>query len=165
MVAYLEGPGLPEGKPDVVSVETRAAHYEYPTPGFKPDFLILSAGSSIEFFNTSESKSSKPYGRSSRGRFDLTVAPGGRESVSFPKAGKIRVRDHTNTKSRLKVLVTPNDYFADASDSMFQIRDIPPGTYVLKVVVENPRLYVRERQVVARPGRPVEIDLSLQRRR
>ncbi len=165
IVAYLEGHGLPEGKPGVVSVETRASHHESPSQGFKPDFLVLSVGSSIKFLNTSKTKSSKPYDPSSQGRFDMAVSPGETESVSFCKAGKIRVRDHANLKSRLKVLVTPNDYFADASNNMFQIRNVPPGTYSLKVVVENPRLYVPERQVVVRPGRPIEVHLSLQRRR
>lgn len=105
---------------------------------FSPHILAVSAGTTVDFPN------SDPIFHNAFSNFDGKVfdiglyAPGTSRSVRFDRAGVVRVFCNIHPTMSALIAVLPSPYFATSrADGRYQIQNVPPGEYKLRVVHER----------------------------
>ena len=110
---------------------------------FKPDFLIVPAGSTIRFENHDD-EVHNIYSKAPENRFDTGAhLPHTVKTVTLKNPGAVPIRCRTHPAMHGMIFVTPSAFFsATDAQGRFEIRDLPPGRY--RVTAWHPRLSPEE---------------------
>jgi plastocyanin len=132
---------------------------------FSPEILPIVRGTVVEFPND-DGVFHNIFSLSRTRPFDLGVYGSGEtRSVSFPETGLVQVFCNIHPDMVASVLVLANPYFSvTGSDGRFEIRGVPPGTYVLRTWHRLAAETRREVVVTASSEVAVEIRLEEDRR-
>jgi plastocyanin len=111
---------------------------------FHPDFLIIPAGSTVDFENLDD-EIHNIHSVSSENRFDTGAhLPGRVKKITLKNPGAVSIRCRTHPTMRGTIFVTPSSYFSSTDASgRFEIRDVPQGPY--RIEAWHPRLSSEER--------------------
>jgi plastocyanin len=95
-----------------------------------PHITVIQVGTTVEFPNSDEVYHNL-FSLSPTRKFDLGRYGGGQSrSVTFERTGEVQIYCDIHPSMNGVVLVLPNSYFAEVhADGMYQITDIPEGTY------------------------------------
>lgn len=123
---------------------------------FRPDFLVVPAGTTIQFENNDDEIHSI-YSKAANNRFDTGAhLPGTVKDVVLKNPGVVPLRCHTHQNMRGLIYVSPSPYFSVTDDEgRFEIQKIPAGAY--RIDVWHPRLTAEES---AKGEQPLEVSLS-----
>jgi plastocyanin len=127
---------------------------------FHPRVLPVQSGTTVDFPNLDDLYHNV-FSFSSTKKFDLGRYPSGEsKSVTFDKAGLVKIYCEIHEHMRGFVLVLQNPYFATTDEKgAYSIKNIPPGRYMLKVWQEDSKEMNRE--VVVESGKPLRADFEL----
>ena len=105
---------------------------------FLPHVLAIVKGSKVKF-NNSDPFFHNVFSSSRIKMFNVSQEKKGDISeLVFEKAGLIPIRCHIHANMKAYIVVLPNPYFAVTTEKgQFQIGDVPPGTYTMKVWSEK----------------------------
>ncbi len=145
--AMLEGTATMRGRPaaDAVvyledshpSVLTAPAHVvmDQKNLAFAPHVLPVVRGTIIEFTNSDDVQHNVFSPSAIAGKFNLgTYGPGATRSVTLSQPGDVRVLCNIHMEMEAHILVLDSPYFsAVAEDGSYRIRDVPAGTYAMRV--------------------------------
>jgi plastocyanin len=120
---------------------------------FKPDFLVVPAGTTIRFENHDD-EIHNIYSKSGADRFDTGAhLPGTTKKVTLKEPGAVPLRCRTHQNMRGLIFVSPSPYFAVTDDrGQFEILNVPYGSY--RIEAWHPRLTAEES---ARGGQVLEV--------
>ena len=128
-VVYLESnPAISPAAPYTGHAPQIAQHGK----AFTPDFLVVVAGTTVEFPNW-DPFSHNVFSRSRAASFDLDrYGQGQSKSYTFNNVGVVQLFCNIHPQMKAVLLVVPNRCFARAdAEGRFTISDVPPGQYVL----------------------------------
>jgi plastocyanin len=102
---------------------------------FIPALLPVVAGTNVEFTNSDHVQHNVFSPSEVGGKFNLgTYAPGASRSVTFAKPGEVLVLCNIHMEMEARILVLKDPYFSPVGgDGRFEVRDVPAGTYVLRL--------------------------------
>jgi plastocyanin len=109
---------------------------------FTPHILVILRGTTVDFQN-SDHVAHNVYWTSIGGnkafRHNLTVvSPGHTKSFQFENLGTAQLLCNLHVEMVGYIVVVPTPYFAlTGNDGTFTIKDVPPGTYILKTWSED----------------------------
>ena len=152
LVVSLEAPGLKVTPPAApVVVDQKDMH-------FVPHVLAIVKGGTVKFHN-SDTVAHNVF--SPEGQYDLgTWQQNQTKEHTFTKAGVYTqlCRLHPEMEGFVDVVDTP--YFAvTGDDGHFEIKDVPPGTYTLRVWSE--KLKATTQKITVEGGKPTTVDVTL----
>ncbi|HUL68916.1 MAG TPA: hypothetical protein VLT17_01620 [Gemmatimonadales bacterium] len=115
---------------------------------FLPGVVVMTVGSTLTFPNH-DPFNHNVFSLSDVGPFDLGLYGRGEgKTVTFQKAGIVRVYCNVHAQMSGFVLVRDNPYFAQPSaDGSFTIPDVPPGEYIVHAWHERGKEYSRDLRV------------------
>ncbi|HEY3384409.1 MAG TPA: carboxypeptidase regulatory-like domain-containing protein [Vicinamibacterales bacterium] len=154
----------------VVFFEEAPAGDEAPTPTrvrmhqtsetFVPHLLAITTGSTVEFPNDDRTYHNV-FSLSKARRFDLgRYAAGQSKSVTFDRAGFVRVFCEIHSHMNAFILVFGHRFFAVTDqDGRYRIDRIPPGTYRVTAWYEG--IAERTEQVTILAGGTADLDFTL----
>ena len=101
---------------------------------FIPHVVVMPQGSELAFPNN-DPIFHNAFSTFSGQPFDTGLyPPGGTQKVVFRRAGIVRVFCNIHSNMSAVVVVTPSPWFAVSNkDGRFNIQNVPPGEYVLKI--------------------------------
>lgn len=128
---------------------------------FIPHVLPVLIGTTVAFPNSDEVRHNV-FSTSRAKRFNLGTYPRGAvKYVTFDKPGVVDLLCNVHTEMSAYVVVTETPYFAvTQKDGSYTIRNIPPGSYTLKVWHERLKPQTREIEVVAGSTARADFDLK-----
>ncbi|HSD09660.1 MAG TPA: plastocyanin/azurin family copper-binding protein [Candidatus Binatia bacterium] len=102
---------------------------------FVPALLPVVAGTTVEFTNSDHVQHNVFSPSEVGGKFNLgTYGPGAARSVTFSKPGEVLVLCNIHMEMEARILVLKDPYFSPVgTDGRFEIRDVPAGTYALRL--------------------------------
>ena len=160
-VVYIEGHlgSTAEPSTNVLQVTTRRIAQEGAT--FSPHVLPIVVGTTVEWPNYDDIYHNV-FSMSDAKQFDLGLykgdPPGKR--VTFDKPGRVDVFCSIHENMHCIILVLENPYFASADENgNYKIRDVPPGTYEMKVWHE--RLPPVEREITVPTNGEVKVNFVM----
>lgn len=133
---------------------------------FKPDFVVVSVGDTVQFVNDEAAEiDHNVYSFSKGNRFDLGVAGRGSvKEVRFESAGRVTVYCSLHKFMEMSVIVVPGRIFALPDDEgAFEVKGVPAGRYTLRTSQANPRWKEAALEVTVAPGQAAEIAVELSR--
>lgn len=157
-VVYIESvPGEPQFDPS-----SRHARLDQTGMSFRPLVLPVLTGTIVDFPNNDD-LFHNVFSYSLPKEFDLGRYPKGRmKSVTFDKAGIVKVYCDIHSYMFATILVLENPYFAVPDRAgKFEIPAVPPGTYT--VVFWYGRGVAEKRTVTVDPGSSTEVDFAYTR--
>jgi len=115
---------------------------------FLPGVVVLTVGSTLTFPNH-DPFNHNVFSLSDAGPFDLGLYGRGEgKTITFQKAGIVRVYCNVHAQMSGFVLVRDNPYFAQPSaDGSFSIPNVPPGEYIVHAWHERAKEYSRDLRV------------------
>ena len=125
---------------------------------FLPHVTVIPTGSAVRFLNNDP----EPHNvYSPEGRYNLGTWPtGDTKDYVFRKAGVYSQLCNIHPDMLAFVVVVDTPYYAVTDDAgNFVIRNVPPGKYTL--VAWHEKKDGLEREVTVEPGKPLKIDLVL----
>jgi plastocyanin len=126
---------------------------------FRPQVLPVLVGTTVEFPNR-DNLFHNVFSYSEPKEFDLGRYP--REdsrSVTFDKAGVVRVYCDIHSHMNANILVLPNPHFTTPDDDgWYVIRHVPEGKYTL--VFWYDRSVIERRPVELKAGEPLQVDFN-----
>jgi plastocyanin len=129
-VVYLEDahPATPAATPPRVVMDQKNL-------AFTPRVLPVVRGTIIEFTNSDDVQHNVFSPSAIAGKFNLgTYGPGATRSVTLNQPGDVRVLCNIHMEMEAHILVLDGPYFSTvADDGNYRIRDVPAGTYTMKV--------------------------------
>lgn len=143
------------GRPDTAEIVTRRRE-------FLPRVAVVTPGDAVRFPNQ-DGFNHNVFSLSSEAPFDLGLyGRGEARAATFPTLGVVRVYCNVHASMSAFVVVVPEDLVArPAADGSFVIRDVPPGTYVLRAWHERAATVgEQEVTVTARAGEPIALTLD-----
>jgi plastocyanin len=139
-VVYLEGevPASP--------APLRSVRIEQKDQAFVPSFLVIPAGTKVEFPNLDDFYhsvfSNSPTKRFDLGRFSSKETP---SPVLYDKPGLGILYCDIHSNMRALILVVPTPWFVVTDkDGRYRLPDVPPGKYKLKVWKDSSTTLERE---------------------
>ena len=129
-VVYLEGAGatppLAPGSRVVMDQKDLA---------FLPPVLPVVRGTVVEFTNSDDVQHNVFSPSELSGKFNLgTSGPGARHTVTLDQPGDVLVLCNIHMEMEAHILVLDGPYFATVTEAgRYQIPNVPPGTYTLKL--------------------------------
>jgi plastocyanin len=150
---WLAGPTVRPGAPGTAQLEQEG--YQ-----FRTGLLIVQTGTRVDFPNRDDDYHNV-FSLSKTKRFDLgryrkDEAP---PSVTFDKAGVVRLFCEIHQHMRGVVLVVDSPYFTTTDESgRFELRGVPPGKYTLHAWLDEKRTW--EQPVTVESGRGVAVALQ-----
>jgi plastocyanin len=109
---------------------------------FIPHILVILRGTTVDFLN-SDQVAHNVYWPSINGdkrlHHSLTiVSPGQKKPFQFDNLGTVQILCNLHREMVAYIVVVPTPYFAlTANDGTFTIKNVPPGTYILKTWSED----------------------------
>jgi plastocyanin len=102
---------------------------------FVPAVLPVMRGTVVEFTNGDDVQHNVFTPSALAGKFNLgTHGPGDVHSITFTQPGDVLILCNIHMEMEAHVLVLDDPYFATvARDGSYHIRDVPAGTYTLKI--------------------------------
>ncbi len=129
---------------------------------FTPPFLVAVKGQSVDFPND-DPFDHNVFSFSAAKKFDLGVYPKGQtKSVTFDREGPVVILCSVHENMNAVIYVVPNAFYALTDErGRFEIRDVPPGRYLLRTW--HPSLPSASRRLeMPSPGKgDVEVPLDL----
>lgn len=127
---------------------------------FVEDTLVIPVGSSVSFPNL-DPIFHNVFSLSRAKSFDLGNYPENEtRTVTFPKAGVVRVFCHLHPNMSSTIVVTPNRWAVKPeSNGTYRLVDVPPGEHTL-VVWHKSAGFFRER-VRVEPGKTLEVSFDI----
>jgi plastocyanin len=154
MVVSLEAPGLAL-KPAAAPV-----HMDQKSFQFIPHVIAVVSGTTVRFLNN-DPEGHNVY--SPEGRYNLGTWPAGEtRDHKFDKAGAYTQLCNVHPDMLAFIVVLDTPYFAVTNAAgKFAIADVAPGKYTL--VVWSEKLDGLEREVAVEAGKPLNLDLVVER--
>ena len=115
---------------------TKHAEFNQKNLMFQPHVLAVLAGTTVDFLNSDDVMHNVFSPDQCADKFNLGTWPKGQiRSFTFKNAGcQAVVLCNVHPEMEAYVVVTGTPYFAvSAKDGSFEIKDVPPGTYTLKI--------------------------------
>jgi plastocyanin len=105
---------------------------------FQPHVLAIMKGTKVRF-NNSDPYLHNVFSNSRVKMFNVSQSKKGDTSeLTFDKVGLIPIKCHIHASMKAYIMVLPNPYFAVTNEKgLFQIPNVPAGTYTLKVWSED----------------------------
>jgi plastocyanin len=155
-IVYLDADTLPAPKPDA---SVPAATIDQQNLTFVPRVTAIQAGSTVCFRN-SDKVLHNVLGRCYVNReFNNAVTPDGSLNVTLPNEETIVLGCNIHPDMRAYILVLRNPFFAALKeDGTFEIRNVPPGTY--KVKVWNERFNTAIKEITVQAGKAATADFD-----
>jgi plastocyanin len=101
---------------------------------FVPDVLPVMRGTTVKFTNSDDVQHNVFSPSSIAGKFNLgTYGPGAAHTVTLNELGDVLVLCNIHMEMEAHILVLDAPYFSTAQDGSYRIRDVPAGSYTLKV--------------------------------
>lgn len=150
---WLTGPNVRPGPPGTARLEQEG--YQ-----FRTGLLVVQTGTRVEFPNRDDDYHNV-FSLSKTKRFDLgryrkDESP---PSVTFDKAGVVRLFCEIHQHMRGVVLVVDSPHFATTDESgRFELRGVPPGRYTLHAWLDEKRTW--EQPVTVESGRGMTVALQ-----
>jgi plastocyanin len=150
---------LATGKP--VSVAPVQAEINTAEKQFSPHVLVVPLGSTVTFPNH-DPFNHNVFSLSEEKPFDLGLyGRGETRSVTFDKAGIVRIFCNVHPQMSALVVVRDNPYFSQpSSDGSFTIAPVPPGRYTLHAWHERSSETTRDLTVPAEGMESLELELD-----
>ena len=125
VVIYLEGPGLPAGKPAPVTLTQKDRRFD-------PAVVVIPVGSTVSFPND-DPIFHNVFSLSKVRSFDLGYYPAGQTRlVRFDRPGVVQVYCHLHADMSAAILVLDTDRWTRPNNGgSFSLHDVPPGNYEL----------------------------------
>lgn len=129
---------------------------------FVPHALPVLVGTTVAFPNSDEVRHNV-FSPSPTRRFNLGTYPKGiTRTVTFDKPGEVVLLCNVHAEMSAYVVVVETPYFAvSAKDGSYAIRNVPPGTYMLKTWHE--KLKPQTKEVEVPEGGSVTVDFELRK--
>ena len=145
VVIWLEGQDEPKPPETAITISQRNLH-------FSPTFVVAVKGQKVDMPNDDD-VAHNVYSFTGMNQFNLGIYPKGESrSVVFEKTGIVDVFCSIHHNMHARVFVVPTRYFANVlPGESFNIHQVPPGKYVLKVWHERSRM-LEKAIVVPRTG-------------
>ena len=115
---------------------TKHAEFNQKNLMFQPHVLAVLAGTTVDFLNSDDVMHNVFSPDKCADKFNLGTWPKGQiRSYTFKNAGcQAVVLCNVHPEMEAWVVVTGTPYFAvSAKDGSYEIKDVPPGTYTLKI--------------------------------
>jgi len=115
---------------------TKHAEFDQKNLMFQPHVLAVLAGTTVDFLNSDEVMHNVFSPDKCADKFNLGTWPKGQiRSFTFKNAGcQAVVLCNVHPEMEAWVVVTGTPYFAvSAKNGSYEIKDVPPGTYTLKI--------------------------------
>jgi plastocyanin len=127
---------------------------------FLPSLLVVVAGQSVDMPNDDD-VAHNVFSYSPVQKFNLGLYPKGEaRTVTFEKPGVVDLYCSIHRQMRAKILVVPNSHYVRVGlGTRYALKDVPAGTYTLKVW--NRRLALHESQVVVPAKGKAQADVEL----
>jgi len=105
---------------------------------FQPHVLAIMKGTKVRF-NNSDPYLHNVFSNSRVKMFNVSQSKKGDTSeLTFDKVGLIPIKCHIHASMKAYIMVLPNPFFAVTNEKgLFQIPNVPAGTYTLKVWSED----------------------------
>ena len=145
VVIWLEGQDEPKPPETAITISQRNLR-------FSPAFVVAVKGQKVDMPNNDD-VAHNVYSFTGMNQFNLGIYPKGESrSVVFEKTGIVDVFCSIHHNMHARVFVVPTRYFANVLPGQsFDINQVPPGKYVLKVWHERSRM-LEKAIVVPRTG-------------
>lgn len=155
-VVWLTGPNAPPGVPDTVELATENKQ-------FVPRVILISSGSTVQFPNH-DPFNHNVFSLSPERPFDLGLyGRGGVKTVSFDRAGVIRVYCNVHAQMRAVIVVRESGLVTQPGvDGSFRLDHVPPGDYVVHLWHERAKEVAQPLRVGERA--PAALALTLDAR-
>jgi plastocyanin len=133
-VVSVEGLSKEYLKSQISSLKPKPAVMDQQDLKFLPHVLPVVVGTSVEFANNDKTFHNV-FSTSEAKKFDLGLySPGRRRSVTFDKAGLVRILCHVHPNMEAYIFVVGHPYFSAADTrGNYQIKAVPLGKYRLEV--------------------------------
>lgn len=125
---------------------------------FTPRILPVVKGATVDFTNDDNVIHNVFAPRGSAKRFNLgTYGMGVTKTVTFDKLGEVTLLCNVHAEMLGYIMVLQNPYVTITDKKgIFEIKDVPPGTYTLKVWHE--KLKETSQEVVVKDGRTASVE-------
>jgi plastocyanin len=133
-VVSVEGLSKEYLKSQISSLKPKPAVMDQQDLKFLPHVLPVVVGTSVEFANNDKTFHNV-FSTSEAKKFDLGLySPGRRRSVTFDKAGLVRILCHVHPNMEAYIVVKEHPYFAVTDKrGNYQLSGVPLGKYRLEV--------------------------------
>jgi plastocyanin len=120
--------------PGTFSAPSKPVVMDQKNKEFEPHVLAVLKGTTVRFSN-SDAYLHNVFSSSRVKAFNVSQAKlGDTTDVTFDKPGLIPIKCHIHANMKAYILVMSNPYFAVTNEKgLFQIGDVPAGTYTMKV--------------------------------
>ncbi len=134
-VAYLERTESVAGRPTVAQPNAPARVMDQKNLAFLPAVLPIVRGTTVEFTNSDDVQHNVFTPSAIAGKFNLgSYGPGATRTVTFTEPGDVLILCNIHMEMEAHILVLDDSYFSlVASDGRYLIRNVPAGTYALKI--------------------------------
>lgn len=157
-IVYLDAESLPAPKPDPSKA---AATIDQKNLTFVPRVTAIQAGSTVCFRNSDKVLHNVLARCNVNREFNNAVTPDGCLNVTFQNEESVVLGCNIHPDMRAYILVLPNPYFASLKeDGSYEIPQVPPGTYKVKVWNERFRTAVKEITVTAGKTAAADFDFD-----
>jgi plastocyanin len=156
VVVYLEGPGLPSGKPATVTLTQKDRRFD-------PSVVVVPVGSTVSFPNA-DPIFHNVFSLSRVKSFDLGYYPAGQtRMVRFDRPGVVQVYCHLHADMSAAILVLDTSRWARPDGAgAFSLQDVPPGDYELIAWHCTAGFFRRKVTVHSRETLAVSLDIPVQ---
>lgn len=127
---------------------------------FQPHILPIVKGTTVDFTNDDSVTHNVFAPPGSAKAFNLgTYGVGVTKTVTFDELGEVPLLCNVHAEMAAFVLVLQNPYFSlTDKKGNFEIKDVPPGTYTLKVW--NEKLEEVSQEVIVEPGKTSSVEFK-----
>jgi len=164
VVVSVEGVSPQTAKVQLTALKVKKAVMDQRELKFVPYVLPVAVGTTVDFPNNDKSWHNA-YSKSEAKQFDLGLySPGKTRSVTFDKAGVVRILCNVHPNMEAFIVVKDHPYFSAAdSRGNYRLDGVPLGKY--RVQVWHPQLGTTDTGVaIVRDGEVVDINFDLKKK-